>query len=902
MNPARGRRPVEVAQAERRIALEADTTMRVGLVAGERVVVDVQAGDMLAIDGASGELRIVPMEGGLLVTDTTGAEILVRIDDADAAGASIVIDGRVFPVGDVIAEALQRIDPAQGERRQPGEVPVAFRDAAPSPVQPPFAQQGIQAQAQRRGAPVEDRIAPGPVPGDQPSQPPSGEEERGSPAVLAVLETGGAVGAGDPPPGPGILSVDGDDILMGGPGIDTLSGGLGNDTLCGAAGDDTLAGGDDADTADYSYLATGFSASLDAAGTAVVEAAPGDTDILTGVENVVGGLGADTLAGDGGANAISGGEGDDTLSGSGGDDTIDGGADGDAADYRYLSTGVTASLDSGATATVTAAAGDIDMLVSVEDILGGSGDDWLFGDMVGNLLDGGAGDDVLSGMDGDDSLAGGADVDTADYDYLATGFTATLDSSGTATVTAASGDTDFLTGIEDITGGSGDDVLAGDAIANAIDGGAGNDTISGRGGIDTLVGGADVDTADYAYLASGFTASLDAAGTATVTLAAGDTDVLAGIENIVGGAGADFLDGDADGNVLDGAGGDDTLRGQSGDDTLVGGDGNDQARYGYSLTAITATIDALGTVIVVAGAGDTDILVGVEGIAGSSVDDLVVGDGGANFVGGNTGNDTLSGRGGNDTLAGGADVDTADYAYVATGFTATLDSAGTVTVTAAIGDTDVLVAIENIIGGTGADRLVGDAEANSLGGGAGDDTLVGGGGNDALLGGADTDTADYAYLAAGFTATLASGGTATVTAAAGDTDVLVGIENLVGGSGDDIFFGDAGANVLAGGGGADTLTGGGGADRFVFGAAALGATDVIVDFGNDDTLDLAALLENLGGPGAAEADYVSYVQNGANVDVMVDQDGTGPGSSLTRIAVIENQSLAIVQAQVQVDL
>jgi hypothetical protein len=35
---------------------------------------------------------------------------------------------------------------------------------------------------------------------------------------------------------------------------------------------------------------------------------------------------------------------------------------------------------------------------------------------------------------------------------------------------------------------------------------------------------------------------------------------------------------------------------------------------------------------------------------------------------------------------------------------------------------------------------------------------------------------------------------------------------------------------------------------------------------------------------------------------MVDQDGAGPGGSLTRIAIIENQSLAIVQAQVQVDL
>ena len=328
----------------------------------------------------------------------------------------------------------------------------------------------------------------------------------------------------------------------------------------------------------------------------------------------------------------------------------------------------------------------------------------------------------------------------------------------------------------------------------------------------------------------------------------------------------------------------------------------DTADYAYLATGFTASLDSTGTIAITATAGDIDTLSSIENITGGAGNDVLSGDGVANTIDGGGGNDTLSGQGGDDMLDGGADTDTADYSLVAAGFTATLDSTGTATVTVAAGGVDVLASIENILGGAGADRLVGDAEANILGGGAGDDTLMGGGGNDTLLGGADTDTADYSYLSAGFTATLDSAGTAIVTAAADDIDFLAGIENLVGGSGDDIFFGDAGANVLAGGGGADTLTGGGGADRFVFGAAALGATDVIVDFGNDDTLDLAALLENLGGPGAAEADYVSYVQNGANVDVMVDQDGTGPGSSLTRIAVIENQSLAIVQAQVQVDL
>ena len=65
-------------------------------------------------------------------------------------------------------------------------------------------------------------------------------------------------------------------------------------------------------------------------------------------------------------------------------------------------------------------------------------------------------------------------------------------------------------------------------------------------------------------------------------------------------------------------------------------------------------------------------------------------------------------------------------------------------------------------GGIGADRLVGDAAVNVLSGGAGNDTLSGRGGNDTLAGGADTDTADFSYVGAGFTATLNSGGAATV--------------------------------------------------------------------------------------------------------------------------------------------
>jgi serralysin len=51
--------------------------------------------------------------------------------------------------------------------------------------------------------------------------------------------------------------------------------------------------------------------------------------------------------------------------------------------------------------------------------------------------------------------------------------------------------------IENATGGSGDDVLVGNDVANVLTGNGGNDSFMGRGGNDTIVGGAGTDTAFY---------------------------------------------------------------------------------------------------------------------------------------------------------------------------------------------------------------------------------------------------------------------------------------------------------------------------------------------------------------------------------------------------------------------
>lgn len=107
-----------------------------------------------------------------------------------------------------------------------------------------------------------------------------------------------------------------------------------------------------------------------------------------------------------------------------------------------------------------------------------------------------------------------------------------------------------------------------------------------------------------------------------------------------------------------------------------------------------------------------------------------------------------------------------------------------------------------IHGGEGDDRLVGGLGDDFLFGEAGNDTLVGGAGNDLLDGGDGIDTADYSAETTGITVDLAAG-----KAHGGDIglDILQGIENVVGGSGNDVLIGDGKANVLSGGAGNDHL-------------------------------------------------------------------------------------------------
>jgi Ca2+-binding RTX toxin-like protein len=128
----------------------------------------------------------------------------------------------------------------------------------------------------------------------------------------------------------------GDDLLVGGAGRDRLLGDAGDDTLDGSRGDDELAGNDGFDRVDYGRSDGPVTVDL------VTGEATGDgSDMLVGVEHLIGSPYDDSLTGDSNANAISGGEGndimsgeegDDSLMGDAGDDHLDGGQDTDTLD------------------------------------------------------------------------------------------------------------------------------------------------------------------------------------------------------------------------------------------------------------------------------------------------------------------------------------------------------------------------------------------------------------------------------------------------------------------------------------------------------------------------------------------------------------------------------------------
>ncbi len=109
----------------------------------------------------------------------------------------------------------------------------------------------------------------------------------------------------------------------------------------------TLNGVQGTDTVDYSALTEGIVIKLSGATPSTVKVGQLSTDIVSNIENVVGGQGNNELTGDTLANNLKGLGGSDTVTGAGGDDALDGGGGSDTAIFSGARSEYTVSESSG---------------------------------------------------------------------------------------------------------------------------------------------------------------------------------------------------------------------------------------------------------------------------------------------------------------------------------------------------------------------------------------------------------------------------------------------------------------------------------------------------------------------------------------------------------------------------
>jgi Ca2+-binding RTX toxin-like protein len=389
-------------------------------------------------------------------------------------------------------------------------------------------------------------------------------------------------------------------------GANRLVGGAGKDVLDGLGGPDVLEGGSGSDTATYADRTEPIVGTIDGAaddgGTSDINPLSQKHDnIMSDVENVIGGSGSDHLVGSGADNTLTGGSGDDVVEGGGGNDVLNGGDGNDSAE-----------------------GGD-----GTDAVFGDAGNDTLGGNAGIDGLVGGPGDDSMSGGTGADSLDGGDGTDVVDYsDYLEP---VSVRPNGIADDGVVNENDNVGSDVEGAIGGTDDDTLVGNDGNGTLDGGAGDDTLDGGGGSDTMIGGTGSDTVSYATRTASVSVKI---GTVGGNGEAGENDTVSGdVNRVVGGSGNDTISGDDDANILNGGLGNDTIFGGGGFDQLNGEAGADDLN----------------------GGSGTDVLYG------GPANDKLKGDSSSDVLNGGQDNDQLDGGAGADVLNGDDGEDTAVY-------------------------------------------------------------------------------------------------------------------------------------------------------------------------------------------------------------------------------------------------
>jgi Ca2+-binding RTX toxin-like protein len=218
--------------------------------------------------------------------------------------------------------------------------------------------------------------------------------------------------------------------------------------------------------------------------------------------NITGTNHADTLSGTDLDDVITAKNGDDTILSSDGLDHIDGGQGSDTMDYSRYDGELSIVLANNAPTTVYGNGAPGDVLVDIENLIGGRRDDYFAGDNSDNTFRGNGGNDYFVASNGFDHYYGGAGYDMVDYSGTGVGLIITAPKGGVSLVSGGGVDHDTLSSVEQIIGTAFDDKILGGKANNefhggdgndVLKGGAGGDVLSGDGGNDRLTGGADAD-------------------------------------------------------------------------------------------------------------------------------------------------------------------------------------------------------------------------------------------------------------------------------------------------------------------------------------------------------------------------------------------------------------------------
>jgi serralysin len=442
--------------------------------------------------------------------------------------------------------------------------------------------------------------------------------------------------------------------------------------------------------------------------------------------------------------------------------------------------------------------------------------------------------------------------------------------------------------IENATGGSGDDTIVGNQIANILRGGAGNDSLKGLGGSDTIIGGSGTDTCYFSFSSASCTVTYDASAKVYLVASSGETDRVSEVEYFA------FSDKTVSSSSYVTVVAPTLTSASPGDgSTGVRDDANIVLTFSEKIVAGTGSISIRrsdGTVF-----QSFDVAANPAGLTISG--NTVTIDPSSYFA---------AGKGYYVTVGSSAlkDVDGNSYAGIS--------SSSALNFTAEKYVVRGTSSANKITGTDNSDRLFGNGGNDTISGGKGNDSIDGGTGSDSMSGGTGNDT--YIVGETGDKVIESSGqGTDTVKSSITHT-LAANVENLVltgsasingtGNSLANVLTGNSGNNRLDGSTGSDKLTGGAGADTFVF-STSLGSSnvDTVTDFaaGSDHIQLNRSIFAALAAGGLSEANFAfatdadaasaRIIYDAASGALYYDKDGAGSAGDVKFAVLSPNLAL-----------